>query len=100
MKIVDISNLGRDTIIRHLAQHGKLDEPEDFGVEPPTDAELEDGLAEPFVPTGEMYLREAERQASIAAGIEAVCACCGCSDSRSCPGGCIWATTTLCSRCV
>ncbi|MGD0778205.1 MAG: hypothetical protein ABSC05_35925 [Candidatus Solibacter sp.] len=28
------------------------------------------------------------------------CSRCGCSDARSCPNGCIWATATLCSRCV
>jgi hypothetical protein len=28
------------------------------------------------------------------------CARCGCSDSRSCPGGCVWAAPNLCSRCV
>jgi hypothetical protein len=28
------------------------------------------------------------------------CASCGCTDERACPGGCVWATPTLCSRCV
>lgn len=28
------------------------------------------------------------------------CAVCGCCDHNPCPGGCIWATPTLCSRCV
>ena len=42
---------------------------------------------------------EQERQERIAAGAEHVCASCGCS-SRSCPGGCVWATATLCSRCA
>jgi hypothetical protein len=35
-----------------------------------------------------------------AANGERTCAGCGCSESQSCPGGCIWATETLCSRCV
>jgi hypothetical protein len=43
---------------------------------------------------------EALRQARIALGEENVCCGCGCSDSRSCPGGCVWATRHLCSRCV
>jgi hypothetical protein len=47
--------------------------------------------------TGE---EEDERQARIDAAIEHVCAGCGCSESRSCPGGCVWATDRLCSRCV
>lgn len=28
------------------------------------------------------------------------CAGCGCSMARACPGGCVWATPTRCSRCV
>jgi len=28
------------------------------------------------------------------------CLGCGCSQLRACPGGCIWATATLCSRCA
>lgn len=28
------------------------------------------------------------------------CAACGCCLHRACPGGCVWATPTLCSRCV
>jgi hypothetical protein len=44
--------------------------------------------------------KECERQLLIAAGEELACARCGCSQSRSCSGGCCWATKTLCSRCV
>lgn len=40
------------------------------------------------------------RQARIAAGEEHACLVCGCSESRACPGGCVWATPTLCSRCA
>ena len=29
-----------------------------------------------------------------------VCRCCGCSASDPCPGGCVWATPELCSRCA
>ena len=43
---------------------------------------------------------EATRQARIAAGVEHACAGCGCSESRSCEGGCLWATSNLCSRCL
>ena len=28
------------------------------------------------------------------------CVGCGCCDHRACPDGCVWATPTLCSRCV
>jgi hypothetical protein len=28
------------------------------------------------------------------------CLNCGCSESHACPGGCVWATESLCSRCV
>lgn len=28
------------------------------------------------------------------------CACCGCCACLACPGGCIWATPTICSACV
>jgi hypothetical protein len=43
---------------------------------------------------------EYSRQLRIAAGAEKACAACGCSLTRSCSGGCIWATAHLCSRCV
>jgi hypothetical protein len=43
---------------------------------------------------------EFARQRRIAAGREQVCASCGCSESRACSGGCVWATTSLCSRCL
>jgi len=43
---------------------------------------------------------EYARQARIAAGDEKACAGCGCSETRACSGGCIWATRALCSRCV
>ena len=31
---------------------------------------------------------------------EPQCLTCGCTDAQACPGGCIWATPNLCSRCV
>jgi hypothetical protein len=43
---------------------------------------------------------EDKRQARIAAGLEHACTVCGCSESRACPGGCVWATERLCSRCA
>ena len=43
---------------------------------------------------------EFERQIRIAAGTESACARCGCSETRSCSGGCLWLTSTLCSRCA
>lgn len=62
--------------------------------------------------TGEMVYPEAaaemekrarfeyQRQLRIASGAEQACAACGCSETRACSGGCIWATRALCSRCV
>jgi len=44
--------------------------------------------------------REFERQMRIAAGEERACAGCGCSESRSCRRQCVWATESLCSRCI
>jgi hypothetical protein len=46
------------------------------------------------------YSEEDLRQTRIAAGVEHACANCGCSETRSCDGGCVWATDRLCSRCV
>lgn len=43
---------------------------------------------------------EADRQARIAAGEEEVCRVCGCSDTKACPDGCMWAEPGLCSSCV
>ncbi len=43
---------------------------------------------------------ELARQARIAAGGEHCCVICGCSESRACGGGCVWAKPNLCSRCV
>lgn len=48
----------------------------------------------------ERAYREFERQQAIAKGEETACRGCGCSDSRGCSGGCVWATPALCSRCV
>jgi hypothetical protein len=28
------------------------------------------------------------------------CVGCGCTEGNACEGGCVWATPTLCSRCV
>jgi hypothetical protein len=43
---------------------------------------------------------ELGRQLRILSGQEYACASCGCSESRACSGGCVWATKTLCSRCL
>ena len=43
---------------------------------------------------------EYARQVRIANGDETRCASCGCSESRACSGGCVWATRALCSRCL
>lgn len=43
---------------------------------------------------------EFQRQVRIANGAEIACAGCGCSESRACSGGCVWATRTVCSRCA
>lgn len=44
--------------------------------------------------------KEFARQLRIAQGTEQACGICGCSETRACSGGCIWASKTLCSRCV
>jgi hypothetical protein len=64
-----------------------------------------DSVLDPDAPTVQEVMEErgrAElaRQIRIAAGEEAACASCGCSTSRACSGGCLWATKTLCSRCI
>lgn len=43
---------------------------------------------------------EDERQARIRFGLEMACRVCGCSYTKPCPGGCIWAAPHLCSRCA
>lgn len=43
---------------------------------------------------------EFARQLRIARREETACFACGCSETRACSGGCLWATATLCSRCV
>ncbi len=45
-------------------------------------------------------MMERARQARIAAGEEHACAVCGCSETKACAGGCVWATERLCSRCA
>ena len=59
-----------------------------------TDAEL--GIVTAAIATVAMEAREQ----LLGASGERTCSGCGCSDSRACPGGCVWATETLCSRCV
>jgi len=48
----------------------------------------------------DLGVEETQRQARIAAGVEHTCVVCGCSESRACPGGCVWAKPNLCSRCA
>lgn len=43
---------------------------------------------------------EAARLVRIADGLEHACLGCGCSESRACPGGCVWANERFCSRCA
>jgi hypothetical protein len=43
---------------------------------------------------------EFARQVKIARGEETACIECGCSESRACSGGCVWALPNVCSRCV
>jgi hypothetical protein len=43
---------------------------------------------------------EFARQLRIAAGEEQACRRCGCSETRACSGGCIWANDNFCSRCI
>lgn len=57
-----------------------LDDPDEFDPDDEDDDFLEDG--------------EDEDDEELA------CVGCGCTDAHPCEGGCIWATPTLCSRCV
>ncbi len=41
---------------------------------------------------------EIERQ--IEQSRDGVCAVCGCTPERACPGGCVWIEPDLCSRCA
>ena len=50
--------------------------------------ELSEALSEDYLPSGELLVDGP------------VCQRCGCSDLQACPGGCVWATPDLCSRCV
>jgi hypothetical protein len=43
---------------------------------------------------------EFARQLRISHGLEHACAKCGCSESKSCSGGCCWFSETICSRCA
>ncbi|HEX7128289.1 MAG TPA: hypothetical protein VF406_21260 [Thermodesulfobacteriota bacterium] len=43
--------------------------------------------------------READALERLEAGLPA-CRRCGCTSANACPGGCVWATPDLCSRCV
>lgn len=52
------------------------------------------GLA-PMIACGERDLA-----ALVAAGEIHQCIGCGCTELTPCPGGCIWATPNLCSRCA
>jgi hypothetical protein len=59
--------------------------------------EMQDSLERGYRKSTEQ--EELLRQARIEMGIENACAGCGCSESRCCEGGCVWATENLCSRC-
>jgi len=63
--------------------------PDLLGESPNAIAWMEDRAREEFA-----------RQLRIADGQETACAGCGCSETRACSGGCVWATAALCSRCV
>lgn len=63
----------------------------------PANLDPETGLA---IPGFDSDAFEDERQRRITAGLEMECRVCGCSDTRACPGGCIWAAPFLCSRCA
>jgi len=69
------------------------------------EASAEDGAAEEtdreiLARAYELQGMERARQARIAAGVEMQCRVCGCSDSRACDGGCVWAEPFLCSQCA
>jgi hypothetical protein len=64
------------------------------------DADLRAYIAVQMAACVDDRLMELARQKRILAGQEHVCVVCGCSESRSCEEGCVWATETHCSRCV
>ena len=87
------------------------DEDDDFYGEPDEDEDDEDEYLSPMTPAESVQVLTAARQEveprwlgadglmRLTAG-EMTCRVCGCSDTRSCPGGCLWAAPNLCSRCV
>ena len=101
--------------IGDLAELGRESEGQDF-CDPnyfPSDDELAElGLTPEMIDEAatDMARWERERQVRIARGQEHACVCCGCSESKACTTGhdpatlqpihCVWATETLCSRCV
>ncbi|HVL65763.1 MAG TPA: hypothetical protein VM364_00745 [Vicinamibacterales bacterium] len=86
------------------------DDEDDFDGEPDEDEEDDDYLA-PLSPADTVPLLAAARQEAAPRWLQAdgrirmpagemTCRVCGCSDSRACRGGCLWAAPNLCSRCV
>lgn len=61
---------------------------------------MDEGNPEAAEQMQERARAEFSRQKRIANGEERGCLGCGCSETRACSGGCIWATETLCSKCV
>jgi hypothetical protein len=97
VRFVVIEN-GMETLIRETRD--RLCEEEWIDLQADLPLLIDEGNPEANAVMEERAHKEFARQSRIAAGVEHACACCGCSESRSCSTGCLWATDTLCSRCV
>lgn len=87
----------------YLPDYDLFDDDEPYIATPETEAERQaryDLSAQTFDECYPGGVAEFHRQERIADGVEHACAVCGCSESRACSGGCVWATPNLCSRCV
>lgn len=66
-----------------------IDEDEHLSVDDVTRRlELAAAMAPTILPDGRILMTEAK------------CRVCGCTNERTCPGGCVWAEPNLCSRCA
>ena len=68
-----------------------------FDVDGPRAEYFEEEPYEPMVDCGQ---HDRDIDMLVAIGELHRCAVCGCTELTACPGGCVWATPTLCSRCV
>lgn len=89
---------GAETLIRETRDELSAEEWAQFRATLPV--LMEEGNPEVEQLMQERAALEFQRQLRIAAGQEHACRGCGCSETRSCSGGCIWVNQNFCSRCV